>query len=425
MAAEQRRDRSAWCQWIDQRLRLSGLDFPVPSHSTHLFYALGGIAFLGFLILIGTGTLMLPFFNPNPDRAHRAVQALMTEIPGGRFIRSLHYWTAQGMVLAICVHLIRVFVTGAYKYPRAATWYLGVGLFFTVVMGSYFSGTVIKGDQESLEAMEHYNYVVDMLGPFGYAFSEHLTGSISMPLRMFTVHISLAPLAVILLVAGHFYLIHVFNLSPLPKGEQAALAELPPAQLTESFMAHAMSILKFGLIYYGMVAVLAIVVPAPVGEAQTAVMTGIKPPWPYLWLYGAENLLGMAGIFYGNMVLLILLLLVPLVDRSRSRAFGQRKGILAAGLVVLAVIVGLSLYAWLSPPEVHKGMNMGHQHEAGEPSSEQGGEHAHDEAMPPMPGMEGTGGMPGGEAGGSSSADHEPDEQAHDHDEGMMEPHQH
>jgi ubiquinol-cytochrome c reductase cytochrome b subunit len=415
-----------WRDWIEQRLRLSGLNFPVPAHSTHLFYALGGIAFLGFLILIGTGALMLPFFDPHPDQAHRAVQALMSEIPGGRFIRSLHYWTAQGMILALCLHLLRVFVTGAYKYPRAATWYLGVGLFFTVVMGSYFSGTVIKGDQESSEAMEHYNYVVDMLGPFGYAFSEHLAGSVSMPLRMFTVHISLAPLAVILLLSGHFYLIHVFNLSPLPKGEQAALAELPAGQLTESFTAHGMSILKFGLFYYGLVALLALAVPAPVGEAQSAVMTGIKPNWPYLWLYGAENLLGMAGIFYGNVVLLIVLLLVPLVDRSRSRMFGQRKGILAAGLVVLVVLVGLSLFAWFSPPEVHKGMNMGHHHEEGGSSSDHGEGHGHDETMPSgMEGMEGMEGMPGGEAaGGSSSADHE--QNTHEHNSGMPpDDHQH
>ena len=414
-----------WRDWIEQRLRLSGLNFPVPSHSTHLFYALGGIAFFGFLILIGTGALMLTFFDPHPDQAHRAVQALMSEVPGGRFIRSLHYWTAQGMVLALCLHLFRVFVTGAYKFPRAATWYLGVGLFFTVVMGSYFSGTVIKGDQESLEALEHYNYVVDMLGPLGYWFSEHLAGSVSLPQRMFATHISLAPLAVILLLSGHFYLIHVFNLSPLPKGEQAALAELPAGQLTESFTAHAMSIFKFGLLYYGLVALLALAVPAPVGEAQTAVMTGIKPPWPYLWLYGAENLLGMAGIFYGNLVLLIVLLLVPLVDRSRSRAFGQRKGILAAGLVVLVVLVGLSLYAWLSPAEVHKGMNMGHHHEEGGPSSDKHEGHGQDEAMPPMSGMEGMGGMSGGEAaGGSSSADHE--QNAHEHDsETAPDDHQH
>lgn len=394
--------------WIEQRLRLSGLNFSVPPHSTHLFYALGGIAFLGFLILIVTGAVLLQFFDPHPDQAHRAVQALMTEVPGGRFIRSLHYWAAQGMVLALCVHLVRVFVTGAYKFPRAATWYLGVGLFFTVVMGSYFSGTVIKGDQEAAEALEHYNYVVNMLGPFGYWLGEHLAGAVSLPLRMFALHVALAPLAVILLVTGHFYLIHVFNLAPLPKGEQAAWAELPPAQLTESFTAHAMSILKFGLLYYGLVALLALVVPAPVGESQTAVMTGIKPPWPYLWLYGAEHFLGMAGIFYGNVALMILLLLVPVVDRSRSRAFGQRKGILAAALVVALVIVGFSLFAWFSPPEVHE-HGMGHHHdEEGAPAHLDD----HDEGMPAMPGMA----APGDTAGGPSSESHQHEEDApHDH----------
>jgi len=422
MASGTRRDGPdgpGWLNWIDRRLRLSGLNFPVPAHSTHLFYALGGIAFLGFLILIVTGALLLQFFDPHPDQAHRTVQALMTEIPGGRFIRSLHYWAAQGMVLALCVHLVRVFVTGAYKFPRAATWYLGVGLFFTVVMGSYFSGTVIKGDQEAGEALEHYNYVVGMLGPFGYWLGEHLAGAVSLPLRMFALHVTLAPLAVILLVIGHFYLIHVFNLAPLPTGEQAELAELPPAQLTESFTAHAMSILKFGLLYYGFVAVLALAVPAPVGESQSAVMTGIKPPWPYLWLYGAENFLGMGGIFYGNVVLMILLLLVPLVDRGRSRAFGRRKGVLVAGLAVALVLVGLSIYAWLGPAEVHE-HGMGHHHHDEEGAPAHLDDHVHDEGMPGMPGMAGE------SSGGGAAADHEQEhDHDHDHDEGATEPHQH
>ncbi len=403
-----------WANWIDQRLRLSGLNFPVPPHSTHLLYALGGIAFIGFLILIGSGAVLLQFFDPHPDQAHRTVQALMTEIPGGRFIRSLHYWAAQGMVLALCVHLVRVFVTGAYQFPRAATWYLGVGLFFTVVMGAYFSGTVIKGDQESAEALHHYNFVVGMLGPAGSWLGGQLTGAVSMPLRMFALHIALVPLAVIVLVIGHFYLIHVFNLAPLHRGEQAALAELPAAQLTESFTAHGMSILKFALFYYGLVALLALAVPAPVGEAQAAAMTGIKPPWPYLWLYGAEHFLGMEGLFYGNVALLVLLLLVPLVDRSHSRAFSQRKTILAAGLVVGLVIVGFSLFAWLAPPEVHQG--GAHQHdEGGSPAPAHLDDPAHDAGMPAMPGMTND-----GTAGESS-----PPDQAHGPDAGAPDRHQH
>jgi quinol-cytochrome oxidoreductase complex cytochrome b subunit len=384
--------------WVrfDQWCRLSRLRFPVPAHSKHLFYALGGITFVGFLILFLTGLYLTQFFDPHPDAAEQSVRALMEKVPGGGFMRSMHYWTAQAVMIALGFHVLRVFITGAYKFPRVMTWYLGVGLFFTAMMGSYFSGTVMKWDQEGFEALHHYKVVMETLGPLGYWFGETLTGAVSLNLRMYTYHIILAPLVIILLVAGHFYLIHVFNISPLPYGAAARQTEVPREELTGTFTEHLWSIARFSLIYYGAVVVLSILNPAPLGVARLDHFTGEKPPWLFLWMYGVEHFAGIAGIIYGSAALLILLFLIPIVDRGASRDPRERRGILAVGLVAIVVITGFSLFAWFAPPEVH------HAH---------GGHHLEEPALPPhqhegMP-TEGAQQPAGEEAPSSHSHTHE------------------
>ncbi|HEY5593882.1 MAG TPA: hypothetical protein VIL61_01820, partial [Nitrospiria bacterium] len=128
--------------------------------------------------------------------------------------------------------------------------------------------------------------------------------------------------------------------------------------------------------------------PAASGES-----TGVKPPWIYLWQYGIENFVGMAGILYSSVVLVLLFLLVPILDRGPSRDPKDRKGVLALGAVTFIVLLGLTLYGWLSPKQVHQGHEHGQAHDQehkmdempgmGETKETPSGGHAHDESAPP------------------------------------------
>ena len=326
---------------------LSFLTYPVPRHATSLAYALGGITFVGFLLLVLTGLGVAQFFNPQPDQAYRSVQGLMEGAWGGRYLRSLHYWTAQALLLALFLHLARVFITGAYRAPRAVTWWVGVGLFIIMLMGSYFTGTVLKGDQEGFEALTHYQAILQALGPFGYYLSEALPGGASLNVRLYVSHIAGFPLLLAVLMAAHFALVRIFNLAPLA---------LPPGALTAeptaTFAEHLRNIVAASLVYYGAVAVVAVFVPAPLGPAAADVSLGEKPPWPFLWIYGLENIFGMTAILYGSVTLVAFLLLVPVLDRGR-----RPRGILIGGLAVWLIVLSLTVYAWLAPPQVHEGLH--------------------------------------------------------------------
>lgn len=339
---------------LDRWTRISRLDYPVPAHGKSIFYTLGGVSFVGFLILFLTGILMAQFFNPIPGQAHDSVYALMVEVPGGRYLRSLHYWTAQAVIALLLLHLIRVFLTGAYKSPRQLTWLVGVGLLAITLLGSYFSGTVLKADQEGADALHHYKESLEYLGPVGDLLLGKSPAGAPVEIRIYLSHVSLFLLLLVGLMVSHFFFIKTFNLSPLPFGPSAAEREVPQERMTSTFLEHVKSILFFSLTYYGFIALLAFFFPASLGGAPGE-MTGIKPPWPFLWVYGLENFWGIKAILIGNGILFGLLLLTPFLDRGASRHWKDRKKTLLSGGAVGLALIGLTFYAWISPPQVHEG----------------------------------------------------------------------
>jgi quinol-cytochrome oxidoreductase complex cytochrome b subunit len=131
--------------------------------------------------------------------------------------------------------------------------------------------------------------------------------------------------------------------------------------MTGTMTEHVKGILLFGGIYFGATALLAAIVPAPLGDAVTGEEMSLKPPWPFLWLYGLENLTGrMDTMFQALGALFLALAILPLVDRSPERNPARRKGALAAAGLVLLAMTGLTVYAAVAPPQLHH-----HEHGGG------------------------------------------------------------
>src|SRR3990172_5755472 len=219
---------------LERYAKISSLAYPVPAHGRTLGYTLGGISFVGFVLLFATGVLLQQFFDPAPERAYASVEHLGKTVPGGAWLRAFHYWAAQAVVVTLLLHLARVFVGGVYKAPRTLTWFAGVALLATALFGSYFTGTVLKWDQESFDALMHYREGLKLLGPLGTFLGS--TEAVSLNVKLFASHVTLLPLLLVLLLAAHFYLVHVHNLSPLPFGKDSTLSTLPPERMTGTFM---------------------------------------------------------------------------------------------------------------------------------------------------------------------------------------------
>ncbi len=121
--------KSRFWRVIDERLGLNSLDYDLPKHGNTIPYMLGGITFFAFVILILTGMYLTLFYDPNPATANASVRRIMTDVFLGSFVRSIHYWTAQAVVISVFLHMVRVFITASYKRPREFNWILGVLLF--------------------------------------------------------------------------------------------------------------------------------------------------------------------------------------------------------------------------------------------------------------------------------------------------------
>ena len=120
----------------------------VHPHALKTTYTFGLGLILGFLfmIMILTGVVLMMNYTPSVERAYDSVKDIMFILPGGRYIRNIHRWSAHGMVLISFLHLIRVFFTGGYLGGRRRNWIFGVVILF-LVMFMNFSGYLLPWDQ--------------------------------------------------------------------------------------------------------------------------------------------------------------------------------------------------------------------------------------------------------------------------------------
>ena len=320
----------------------------MPAHANNLGWSLGGLTAAALFILIATGIFLTQFYNPTPEVANASVREIVTGVWAGRFIRGVHYWTAQAMYVLAVLHLLRVFFTGSYKRPREANWLIGVSM-FALVIGALFTGTVLKWDQEGFEALGHNLEIAHLLGGAGFWFNPKFASSVSLLERLTVAHIAIIPGLILGLFAIHGMLIKRHGISPSPTVPDE------PGEVREPFTHHLRRIGAFALVLLAFVGVLAIVRPPGVGPTPIEGIEVTKPLWVFWWMFTLENKIGLKGILYGSGVLFALLIAVPFIDRNSQRSWRKRPIAIALGLLVLIAIVTLTIMEALTTPVSHLG----------------------------------------------------------------------
>ena len=206
--------QGAW-DWIDSRLGLPALRYHVPAYANRLPYVLGGVTLVGILILVATGIYLAQFYHPDPADAHASILYIISEAQLGDFMRGVHYWTANIVMVTLLFHVGRVLIWGAYRAPREVTWLASIGL-LVVMMGLFFTGSVLKWDQEAFEALGHTEEVGKLLGGLGTLFTAEFSPSTSLLERVYTAHIAILPALLTLVVLAHLFLIRYHGIAPRP-----------------------------------------------------------------------------------------------------------------------------------------------------------------------------------------------------------------
>lgn len=337
-------------RWLDERLGLSGLRYAVPEHANSLPYLLGGVSLFGFLILIATGIYLAQFYHPHPSDAHESVVYIITGVTLGDLVRSIHYWTAQLVTVTVLLHMLRVLFTGSYKRPREINWYVGLGL-LAVTLGLIFTGSVLKFDQEAVEALQHNAEAAKLLGSLGMWFSPEFSRSVPMLTRIFSGHAIILPLLFVLLIAAHVYLIKHHGISPKVTLDAVAVATTGKGE--SRFDVHLKRMAGYGLLTFGIVLILSLLFPAPLGQKGIAGAELTKPWWMFVWLFPAEELWGARALIIVPTLLVGLLALVPILDRSPYLSPKRRKIILSVAALILVVLLISGIVASLQPVAPH------------------------------------------------------------------------
>lgn len=181
---------------------------------------LGIASTAAFLITLVTGVLLMFYYKPYPDAAYDSIKDIHFVVPTGRFIRNIHRWAANVMVVTVILHMARAFYTGAYRKPREFNWLIGMGLFVTT-LGLSFTGYLLPWDQLAYWAItiganiaQSPREITDALGitewfdPGGFQrlllLGSDTVGAEAL-IRFYLLHVMLLPLVLTALMAVHFW----------------------------------------------------------------------------------------------------------------------------------------------------------------------------------------------------------------------------
>ncbi len=348
-------------RWLDERLnlgpvRIALLDEPIPGGASWI-YIFGSITLFFFVLQMVTGMFLAIYYSPSTEHAHVSIQYIMDEVAFGSFIRGLHHWGASGMMISIGLHMLQVFLYGAYKRPRELMWVVGVVLFIlTLAFG--FSGYLLPWDQRAYWATQVGINMVGTLPLIGDVLVRIIRGGQSLGAmtlsRFYALHTLFLPWMLMGLVVVHLFILRRVGPAGPWDEEQAARVREPfwPKQV-------AMDAVAIGVSFV-LIATLALSVPAPLSDPADPSDTSFTPvpEWYFLFYYQLLKYLDGPLEIVGTIILPILFFLglfaLPWLDRRRDRRPASRPMVVGAGaglLMMVFTFLSLSLYEMASLPK--------------------------------------------------------------------------
>jgi len=338
--------------FMETRLAWSKIfNHPIPKHANEVTYTFGGmIIVLGSLQLI-TGVILQQFYIPHSEfpGAYESVSKL-SENSILLFVRNLHYWGAQILLVIALLHMARVFIAGAYKKPREIQWLAGLGLLILLFSFSY-TGTVLKWDQEGVEGLAHQIGIAQIAGPLGFFLTQEFAPSVSLLTRMYGFHVTLLPIILVPLLGLHLILIRLNGISSPKILRDRNLVSSNEENVR--FVTHIKRMLAYGSVVALIAIIISIFLPAPLYMRGIEGIEVSKPPWYMLWLYPLENIFGIKAIAVTSGIIILLLAAVPLADRIEITDPIKRKRMIVAMFSLILIFVFLLISGSLSPAIQH------------------------------------------------------------------------
>ncbi len=203
--------RTGW-----SRLKHTLLLEPLPGGSRWAA-AFGSLLLFTFLLQAVTGILLAMSYAPAVKTAWPSVKYIQEQCPWDGTSCALHHWGASVMIILVLVHLIQVYVWGAYKRPRELTWMVGV-LLLMCLLGLAFTGYLLPWDEKAYWATRIGLGIVGTVPLAGDSLRATLQGGPELGnltlTRFFTLHGFILPVVLCLLAVVHVYLFRIHGVTP-------------------------------------------------------------------------------------------------------------------------------------------------------------------------------------------------------------------
>ncbi len=339
-------------------------------------WGMGGISFALYLLLTLTGVALMFYYRPTIGLAYQDIKDLEFAVTLGMFLRNAHRWAAQAMVVAVIAHMVRVFLTGAYKKPREFNWAIGV-LLLTLTLFLSFTGYLLPWDQLAIWAvtvgtnMAGATPVLGNEGPLGALVGMRINNDVRFTLlggtmvgentllRFYVMHCVAVPLVVGILLILHFWRIRKDSFSAAPYEANEEKVDVWPHLIKREYIAAAATVI--------FIMVWSILQNAPLEAiANPNVTTNpSKAPWYFV---GLQELLvyfdpWIAGVVMPGLII-VGLIAIPYIDTNpkgigyyawKERPFANTLFMLGVVMWFALIYIGYACrgpnYAWYWPWE--------------------------------------------------------------------------
>ncbi len=352
--------------WFDDRLHLKAIfdstaGHPIPRRSASWWYVFGSGTLVCFILQIVTGICLALVYVPSPNEAYASLEYLNYEQNLGWFLRGVHNWGSVFMVGLMTIHMIQVFLFGAYKYPRELTWVVGCVLFL-LTLGAAFTGQIMRFDQDAYWGLQIGVSIAARIPFVGESIVHLLQGG---PIigaetlsRFFSLHVFVLPGLLIGGIVVHLRLVLTRGINEFPVEGQEVAPETYAAEYEELLEKTGIRFFPDGvdkdivfaaLVLFGIVGCAAILgPPIPNGPADpTLINTAPRPDFYFLSLFAAFALmppyLEDFVIVYVLPVMVLGLFAIPFLSNVGEKHPRRRPGAVIAATLAMTT---LCVMAW-------------------------------------------------------------------------------
>jgi ubiquinol-cytochrome c reductase cytochrome b subunit len=349
-------------EWFERRLQLAGAiretaEHHVPRSTASWFYVFGSAALMVFMLQVVTGILLAIIYVPSAAEAWNSLQVLNHDITLGWFIRALHGWGSNFMVAIVLIHMVQVFLFGAYKFPRELTWIVGVFLLL-MTLGMAFSGQVLRFDQDAYWGLGIGASIASRVPIMGPATVKLMLGG---PIiagatlsRFFALHVFVIPGLLIALVGLHLLMVLKLGINDWPMPGRIVKRATYTAEYEELIRKDGAPFVPYAVwkdLFFAAFILLAVAACAayfgPFGPSgrpdPTIIQTAPKPDYFFLWLYALLSLLPPSletpALLIGPVVVIFALILLPFLFGEGEKSW-RRRPIAVMSILLIAVTLG-------------------------------------------------------------------------------------